>query len=64
MSCRTPYIKSIQYLVVLDEYGNRIVEYLNQHDTCKTVFERKLNMQYGVDLGSNYQVFVDGKKIR
>lgn len=64
MSCKTPYIKENEYVIVLDEAGNRVVEYLNQHDTCKKVFMRKLNTHYGLDLNSEYQIFVDGKRIR
>lgn len=64
MSCKTPYLRQNEYVIVLDETGHRVVEYLNQHETCKSVFLRKLNMQYGLDLNSEYQIYVDGKRIR
>lgn len=64
MSCKTPYIKQNEYVVVLDEEGNRVCEYLNINNTCKSVFLRKLNIQYGLDLNSDYQLFVNGKRIR
>lgn len=64
MSCKNPYIKENQYVVVLDNTGNYVCDYLNLHDTCKQVFLRKLNMQYNVDLNSDFQLYLDGKRVR
>lgn len=64
MSCKTPYLRQNEYVIVLDEAGNRVVEYLNMKDTCKQVFFRKLNMQYNLDLSTEFQVFINGKRIR
>lgn len=64
MARKTPYVKENQYVVVLDKDGNRVCEYLNIRDMCKQIFLRKMSIQYNLDLNTEYQVFIDGRRVR
>lgn len=66
MKNKTAYVKQGQYLVVLDNSGNRLVEVVVNRDKCRKQLDRELVMLYDIqqDQISNVSIFVDGKRIR
>jgi len=64
MSCKQPYCKENVYVVVLDNYGNRLCEFVNRHNICRAAFYLKLNRQYDIDVHGNFQLYFDGNRIR
>ena len=60
------YAKRGQYLVVIDAYGNRLVETTIKHNSCRKQFDRDLVLLYDVPMESinNVQIYLDGVRVR
>ena len=60
------YTKRGQYLVVIDAYGNRLVETTIKHNKCRKVFDIELVTIYNIPMSevNNVQVYLDGVRIR
>ena len=60
------YTKRGQYLVVIDASGNRLVEIVVKHNSCRKMFDRDLVLLYDVPMSeiNNVQVYLDGVRIR
>lgn len=60
------YTKRGQYLVVIDAYGNRLVETTIKHNSCRKMFDRDLVLLYDVPMSeiNNVQVYLDGVRVR
>ena len=60
------YTKRGQYLVVIDAYGNRLVETTIKHNSCRNQFDMDLVLLYDVPMAdvNNVQIYLDGVRIR
>jgi hypothetical protein len=60
------YTKRGQYLVVIDASGNRLVETIVKHNSCRKMFDMDLVLLYDVPMSeiNNVQVYLDGVRIR
>lgn len=60
------YAKRGQYLVVIDTYGNRLVEVILKHNKCRQQFDIDLVLLYDVPMEdlNNVQIYLDGVRIR
>lgn len=60
------YTKRRQYLVVIDAYGNRLVETTIKHNSCRKQFDMGLVLLYDVPMSdlNNIQGYLDGARVR
>lgn len=60
------YAQRGQYLVVVDASGNRLVETIVKHNSCRKMSDRDLVLLYDVPMSdiNNVQVYLDGVRIR
>ena len=60
------YAQRGQYLVVVDASGNRLVETIVKHNSCRKMFYRDLVLLYDVPMSdvNNVQIYLDGVRIR
>ena len=60
------YVTRGQYLVVIDASGNRLVETIVKHNSCRKMFDRDLVLLYDVPMSeiNNIVVYLDGVRIR
>lgn len=66
MSCKTPYVSENQYVIVNDNSGNILVQYLNKRNKCRKVFDIELVTVHNIQMEdiNNIQVYIDNKRIR
>lgn len=66
MSCKTPYVLEGQYVIVKDNSGNILVQYLNKRNKCRKVFDIELVTIHNIPMEdiNNVQVYIDNKRIR
>lgn len=60
------YVTRGQYLVVIDASGNRLVETIVKHNSCRKQFDIELVTIYNIPMSdiNNIQVYLDGVRIR
>lgn len=66
MSCKDTYIKEMSYVVIKDNSGNIIAQYMNRRNKCRAMFDRELVLIHNVPANqvNNVQVYVNNKRVR